>query len=289
MSTLTQRSGTARRASSPVRLRQQGPSRQPQLYRHQPVPPFGVDDEGYVVEDSATQNPPHAALLGYLQWALGPRYGDQAFVAADVVLHYRLGDRNAALAPDLLVGFGGGYKGELSYKLWELPVPALVLEVLSESTSKKDLEDKKHTYETLGIDEYWLFDPSGKLAPTPLAGYRLCRKRYANVRANAAGHLASKALGLELRIVEDRSFVKAPSGRTLRFFDPVAGEFLLAQDEANTARRQAEARAVEAEAARQDAEAARQDEEAARQEAEARAAAAEAALQAALAAGKASD
>ena len=267
MSTLIQRSGTVRRTSPPVR-RRQGPSRQPQLYRHQPVPPVGVDDEGYIVEDSATQNPPHAALLGYLQWALGPRYGDQAFVAADVVLHYRLGDRNAALAPDLLVGFGGGYKGELSYKLWELPVPALVLEVLSESTSKKDLEDKKHTYETLGIDEYWLFDPSGKLAPTPLAGYRLRGKRYASVRANAAGHLASKALGLELRVVEDRSFVKAPSGRTLRFFDPVAGEFLLAQDEANAARRQAEARAVAAEA---------------------RAAAAEAALQAALAAGEASD
>ena len=275
MSTLTQRSGTARRAYSPVRPRQ-GQSRQPQLYRHRHVPPVGVDEEGYIVEDNAAQNPPHAALLGYLQWALGPRYGDQAFVAADVVLHYRLGDRNAALAPDLLVGFGGGYKGELSYKLWELPVPALVLEVLSESTSKKDLEDKKHTYETLGIGEYWLFDPSGKLAPTPLTGYRLCGKRYAHVRPNAAGHLASKALGLELRVVEDRSFVKAPSGRTLRFFDPVAGEFLLAQDEANAARRQAEARAVEAEAVRQ--------------EAEARAEAAEAALRAAQeAAGRASD
>ena len=268
MSTVIQRSSTARRASSLVRPPQQGQSRQPQLYRHRPVPPVGVDKEGYIVEDSAAQNPPHAALLGYLQWALGPRYGDRAFVAADVVLHYRLGDRNAALAPDLLVGFGGGYKGELSYKLWELPVPALVLEVLSESTSEKDLEDKKHTYETLGIDEYWLFDPIGELAPTPLTGYRLCAEHYARVRPNAAGHLASKALGLELRIVEDRTFVKAASGRTLRFFDPVAGEFLLAQDEADAARRQAEARAAEAEA---------------------RAAAAEAALQAALAAGKEHD
>lgn len=282
MSTVIQRSGTARRASSPVRPLQQGQSRQPQLYRHRHVPPVGVDEEGYIVEDSAAQNPPHSALLGYLQWALGPRYGDRAFVAADVVLHYRLGDRNASLAPDLLVGFGGGYKGELSYKLWELPVPALVMEVLSERTSKKDMEDKKHTYETLGIDEYWLFDPTGELAPTPLTGYRLCAERYARVRPNAAGHLASKALGLELRIVEDRTFVKAASGRTLRFFDPVAGEFLLAQDEANAARRQAEARAVAANDAFQEADAARR-------EAEARAAAAEAALQAALAARKASD
>ena len=95
-------------------------------------------------------------------------------------------------------------------------------------------------------------------------------------------HLASKALGLELRIVEDRTFVKAASGRTLRFFDPVAGEFLLAQDEANAARRQAEARAVAANDAFQEADAARR-------EAEARAAAAEAALQAALAARKAGD
>lgn len=106
------------------------------------------------------------------------------------------------------------------------------------------------------MGEYWLFDGTGELAPTPLTGFELRAGRYARVLPNANGHLASKALGLELRVVADRSFVAAPGHQTLRFFDPAAGEFLLAPDEANAARRQAEARVVEAEAARQEAEAA---------------------------------
>lgn len=282
MVTLIQHSGNALPASSPAR-RQQRRSPRPKLYCHQPVPPVGFDDEGYIVEDGSWQSPPHSALLGYLQWALGPRYRDRGFVAADVSLHYRRGDRRAVIVPDLLVGFGGGYKGELSYKLWELPVPALVLEVLSKETSKNDLADKKYTYETLGVGEYWLFDGTGELAPTPLTGFELRSGRYARVLPNANGHLASKVLGLELRVLEDRSFVAAPGHQTLRFFDPAAGEFLLAPDEANVARRQAEARVAAAEAARQEAEAARQ-------EAEARAAVAEAALRAAQeAASRASD
>ena len=264
------------------------PVRRPRFYRYRPVPPVGFDDEGYPVEDSAVQNHPQAVLLSYFMSVLGPRYAGRGFVTVDAALLYRKGDRKAVLAPDLLVAFGTVYGGERSYRLWERPVPALVLEVLSSSTSDNDLVDKPYTYSTLGIDEYWLYDPSGELTRPVLKGHRLRHGRYVPLRPNAAGHLASSVLGLELRLLEDRGWAGLPGDRTLRFFDPATGEFLRSQDEAEAGRQEAEARRQQAETGRQQAVAGRQRAEEDLRQAqadlrrmEARAAAAEAALQAA--------
>ena len=42
---------------------------------------------------------------------------------------------------------------------WEdLPLPILVVEVLSESTRRRDREDKRSAYLGLGIAEYWIVD-----------------------------------------------------------------------------------------------------------------------------------
>ena len=42
------------------------------------------------------------------------------------------------------------------------PVPELVLEILSESTAVRDLEDKRRLYEYLGVREYLVYDLGGK-------------------------------------------------------------------------------------------------------------------------------
>lgn len=47
--------------------------------------------------------------------------------------------------------------------------PDLVIEILSASTGKYDLEDKKDVYERSGVKEYWIIDPQSKSAK----GYQL--------------------------------------------------------------------------------------------------------------------
>lgn len=42
------------------------------------------------------------------------------------------------------------------------PVPDLVVEILSPSTRKRDLTEKKDVYARNGVDEYWIIDPGAR-------------------------------------------------------------------------------------------------------------------------------
>lgn len=268
-------------ASAPSRSAAPRPSRKPRLARYRPVPPVAYDEEGYPYADSAVETDWHALLLGYLHWALRTWFAKRAWVCSEIALLYRQGDRTAVLAPDLMVAFGPVSRQQPSYKLWEQPLPALVMEVLSKSTSRNDRQDKMHTYATLGIEEYWLFDARRKRQPARLDGYRLQDGRYRPLLANAATQMTSRVLGLELHVLEEEGEATTPSGHTLRFFDPASGEFLRSHQEEHDDRLAERAARQQAEADQQTAEAARQQAEADKQRAEERAAAAEAALRAA--------
>ena len=202
--------------------------RRPRLFRYQPVPPVGFDADGYPCEDSAVWDEWHCVLLTYLYGALRTRFGERALVLVDAALCYRRGDPTAVLAPDLLVAFDAPSAGATSCKLWERPVPAFVLEVLSKETRRNDLADKKHTYEVLGVEEYWLFDAEGRWLKERLVGYRLRSGRYQPVGANGtAGRLASAVLGLELRVVDGTRDVPGSQGcATLRCHDLETGKAL---------------------------------------------------------------
>lgn len=52
--------------------------------------------------------------------------------------------------------------------------PDLIIEILSPSTAKYDLEEKKDMYEQYGVQEYWIVDPSNK----QVWGYQLIDKYY---------------------------------------------------------------------------------------------------------------
>ena len=56
------------------------------------------------------------------------------------------------------------------------PVPELVMEILSRGTAEKDLGEKKHLYELLGIGEYLVYDTGGQRfddSPAELMVFRL--------------------------------------------------------------------------------------------------------------------
>jgi Uma2 family endonuclease len=71
-----------------------------------------------------------------------------------------LKSKKAELAPDIAVYCDK----EQLIKRGFLGIPQLIVEILSPSNSEDDLITKKATYETFGIQEYWIVSPMSKKA-----------------------------------------------------------------------------------------------------------------------------
>ena len=138
--------------------------------------------------------------------------------------------------------------------LWNEPkAPDFVLEVTSKSTRGADERRKRDVYASLGVSEYFLYDPRAEWLTPPLQGFRLHEGAYRAVPAvtvlsNRGVAVASEVLGLELR--DERE------ARRVRLRDPATGESLLSHRESEraregeaAARRAAEARIRELERA----------------------------------------
>ncbi len=108
-----------------------------------------------------------AMLMNYLR-------GQPATVLADQYLYYAQGFPRLRVAPDVMVIFNVQPGGRDNYKTWEEgQVPAVVFEVTSPGTRLQDDIDKKNLYESIGVTEYWQFDPRGEWIPEKLRGFRL--------------------------------------------------------------------------------------------------------------------
>lgn len=215
-----------------------------------PVPPFAVDDDGYLICDSMGQNERHSGrMLAYgpvLKEHLRRRTG---MAGVDLTMPYVKGSPGKVLAPDLFVALAAeareGREGRNSYKLWEEAMPDFVFEDLSPSNWRRDAVDKRVLYQRFGIREYFMFDEtarhlrddSGSRVGVTLVGYRLRDGEYGRIRANDAGRLPSDVL--ELEICERDGLV--------RFYDPTKGEYLRTYGEAEAERVAAEQRAEAAE------------------------------------------
>ena len=100
--------------------------------------------------------------------------GQQATVLADQFLYYAQGFPRLRVAPDVMVIFNVEPGGRDNYKIWEEgQVPSVIFEMTSPGTRSRDDVEKKHLYESLGVAEYWQFDPRGEWIPEKLRGYRL--------------------------------------------------------------------------------------------------------------------
>ena len=171
------------------------------------------------------------------------------------------------LEPDVLVAFGVGSHRRRSYAIWqEGKPPEFVMEIASVSTWRRDRDEKPAIYESLGVREYFLYDPVGGRLEPRLQGHVLRDGRYRPLRperlANGERGLRSETLGLW-------AYLAGPE-QALRWHDPVTGKALEDYAEVHAAREAAEARAAEEAAAREMAEARAAEEAAAREMAEAR-------------------
>ena len=172
----------------PVRQRSPIPTTPPH-----PIPGGEYDRDGFLYRLHVVENLRHdrirltmaALLVPYLR----RRHGDRALVASDCGLYARRSDRHKKpLAPDIMVSLTAGdidapgtppAEYRKSYKLWQEPVPDLILEVISSSSVERDTVEKPPRYEALGVRELWLFDPHRHTdAPNGLRGWHLSDGKY---------------------------------------------------------------------------------------------------------------
>lgn len=208
----------------------------------------------------------HVEEIVYLREALKRRFEEtpDVYVASNLLLFYREGYPREFVVPDVMVVRGASKGFRRNYLLWKEGVPpALVIEVTSDKTWRKDLSTKMDLYARLGVQEYFLFDPYDEHLEAQVQGYRLAGRRYSAIRPERDGSLISTTTGVAFRI----------EGTRLRLADASTGVPLLRPAEEAAARRKAEMRAATEAEARRDAEsrAARAEEIAAAEAARARA------------------
>ena len=206
----------------------------------------------------------HGACMMYVTYALKRWFERQGradvHVGMNSFLYYEQGNPRAVVAPDVYVVVGAPEYLRDTYLLWNEPKgPDFVLEVTSASTRRADERRKRDVYASLGVSEYFLYDPRAEYLTPPLQGYRLRDGEYrplpaVTVLSNRGVAVASEVLGLEFR--DERE------ARMVRLRDPATGQDLLshreselAREEEAAARRAAEARLAQEAAARQAAEA----------------------------------
>ena len=246
-----------------------------------PVAPAKVhypSSDGKPMAESDFQRTP----LSYAVERLRHHFRDRrdVYVSGNLLLYYEEGNPRVSVAPDVFVVLGVSNADRPIYKLWEeAKEPDFVLEITSRTTYREDQGRKRELYRSLGVREYWQYDPTRDYLEPPLQGLELRAGEYRRLPgrelADGTLALASAVLGLDLRLTE----------RGLRFHDPETGQDLpnLAEtDEArkreSEARQAAETRLAQETAARRQEAEARQQEAAARAAAEARVAELEALL-----------
>ena len=213
------------------------------------------ETDGMPLPDGVFQEPLFREIVSTLATHFKDR--PNTVVSGNTFIYYEEGNPRRSVSPDCYVAYDSDVELLLSnntYRLWEMGKPPdFALEIGSESTATADLVDKRELYARLGISEYWRFDSTGgDFYGEPLVGEYLVEGEYRRfeMRQGPDGGAWAHSPALNLDLWWD-------DGR-LRFWDPVAGRWLLNQEEEHAGRQAAEARA-DRERARADRERTRAD------------------------------
>ena len=192
---------------------------------------------------------------------------EDVYAGGDMLMYYRMNDNQTRVAPDVFVVFGVGKHSRRSWIVWrEGKAPDLVMEMASGSTWRRDMREKRDIYASMGVTEYWRFDPTGNYFTPPLIGERLEGAEYQPMplATDGEGVLWGRSAVLRLDICAR----PGPEGNLLRLYDPDSGQWLRTHHEEAAARQATEAALRDEAAARQATETALRDEAAARRSAE---------------------
>lgn len=183
--------------------------------------PLYPDSDGLPTGESEL----HFLTVRYLYGALSYwfRSREDIHVAANMLLYYEKGVPSSNRGPDVMVNKGvRGKHRRRSFRTWEEGVvPAAIFEITSTRTQQEDEVVKPYVYASIGVKEYFMFDPDGGYLQPRLQGLRLENYGYQPMPADEAGEVYSSELGLRL-VVDDE---------LLRLIDPATGKPLPTEEE----------------------------------------------------------
>jgi Uma2 family endonuclease len=215
------------------------------------------DSDGKPMAESDLHRDIMVALIHRLQHHFA---GQMVYVSGNLLLYYEQGNPYRSVAPDCFVVQGVEPHFRRVYKLWEEgQAPQVVFEVSSKSTQKEDLGKKMTLYAQLGVQEYFIYDPTGEYLDPTLLAFQRAGEGFLPMQplrdevnlgelqlmpgASESPEYLSEVLGLRLAVDEENR---------LQVYDVKTGLRLLTGDErstsANALLAEAEARANEAEA-----------------------------------------
>jgi Uma2 family endonuclease len=200
-----------------------------------------------------SETDPHTSAVIWLRQALKDFFArsPDVYVASQLMVYYEQGNPAGHRDPDVMVVRGVGRHRRISFRVWEEgTLPCVVFEIASDSTWREDLGPKRDLYARLGIAEYFLFAPEGRMLDPRLQGFRLENGVYVPLTAAADGALESAELGLRL----------LPERRMLRLINLATGRRIPTRSERSrrSARRAREARRLANEVNRRADESSRQ-------------------------------
>lgn len=132
------------------------------------------------------------------------RYRDQqVYIASDLLVYYEEGKPSKFVVPDCFVVLDCNPGRRRTFQTWnEKRIPDVVFEVTSRGTSSVDIVDKHVIYERMGVQEYFLYDPTASYLEPSLQGYRMTSGSLHQI-AQTDGRLRCETLGVELFLRED--------------------------------------------------------------------------------------
>jgi Uma2 family endonuclease len=131
------------------------------------------------------------------------RYRDQqVYIASDLLVYYEEGTPSKFVVPDCFVVLNCNPGRRRTFQTWkEKRVPNVVFEVTSRGTSSIDIVEKPVIYERIGVQEYFLYDPTASYLEPPLQGYRMTNGSLHQI-AETNGRLRCETLGVDLFLRE---------------------------------------------------------------------------------------
>jgi len=159
----------------------------------------------------------HRNLIVELIDILKRHYSDKndVYITGNIMFYYVEDVPEEVVSPDVMVVFGIKNTERRTFKLWEEKVPSVIIEIASRSTFKNDRTEKRELYETLGVKEYFIFNPEYPKTLPSLIAYRLVDKEFQSTKIED-GKVYSEELNLQL----------VDTKNTLRFFNTNENAFL---------------------------------------------------------------
>ncbi|NUN64029.1 Uma2 family endonuclease [Pseudanabaena biceps] len=183
---------------------------------------FYPSEDGEPLAETSVHADAIIATVAVLRNYLAEKFAERSpVVLADQFLYYAQGFPRLRVAPDVMVIFDIPQQPYDNYKIWETgQIPIVIYEMTSSSTQTHDQSKKRELYESIGVLEYWLFDPKGEWIPEKLRGYRrqanLPEKEEDSLVYEAISDGLSQVLGLRLEVESSLiNFYRQDNGKKL--------------------------------------------------------------------------